>query len=184
MLKKEIIRKKYQLLRKKKYFEINPTIFNSLINYIKKKYFFKKNIVVALYYPSNFEFNITNITKNFRFNMMTSLPVIINKNNMVFYNWKKNDILKVNQFGFLEPLKLKKSNSPDVVLLPLLAFDKFKNRLGYGRGYYDKFLEKFLKLNNKVEIIGVAFSFQRHKGLPNSKKDIKMRQVFNEKGFI
>ena len=184
MLKKEIIRKKYNLLRKKKYFEINPVVFNPLIKYIKKKYSFKKSIAVALYYPSNFEFNIINITKNFRFNMRSSLPVIKNKNTMVFYNWKKNDTLKVNQFGFLEPLQFKKSNSPDVMLLPLLAFDKFKNRLGYGGGYYDKFLEKFLKLNKKIEIIGVGFSFQNHKKLPTSKKDIKMHQVFTEKGFI
>ena len=116
--------------------------------------------------------------------MTLSLPVIKNKNNMVFSNWKKNDILKVNQFGFLEPLKPKKSNSPDVMLLPLLAFDKFKNRLGYGGGYYDKFLEKFIKYNKKIEIIGIAFSFQRHKALPSTKKDIKMDQVFTEKGFI
>ena len=89
MSKKEILRKKYNLLRKKKYFEINPVVFNPLIKYIKKKYSFKKSIVVALYYPSNFEFNIINITKNFRFNMRSSLPVIKNKNKMVFYNWKK-----------------------------------------------------------------------------------------------
>ena len=184
MLNKEIIRKKYLLLRKKKYYEIQPRIFNPLINYIKKKYASKKNINVALYYPSNFEFNIINITKNTKFNMETSLPVIYEHKKMLFYKWKKNDVLTVNKFGFLEPLKLNKVSIPDIMLLPLLAFDNFKNRLGYGGGYYDKFLEKFVKHNNKVEIIGIAFSFQKEKKLPYTKKDIKMHQVFTEKGFI
>ena len=184
MLDKEIIRKKYRLLRKKKYFEIQPTIFNPLINYVKKKFPSKKNINVALYYPSNFELNIINIIKNSKFNMETSLPVIYDHKNMLFYKWKKNDLLIVNKFGFLEPMKLNRVNTPDVILLPLLAFDNFKNRLGYGGGYYDKFLKKFIKYNNKVEIIGIGFSFQKEKILPSTKKDIKMHQVFTEKGFI
>ena len=48
----------------------------------------------------------------------------------------------------------------------------------------NQYLHEHLKLNKKVEIIGVGFSFQNHKRLPTSKKDIKMHQVFTEKGFI
>ena len=47
------------------------------------------------------------------------------------------------------------------MLVPLLAFDNENNRLGYGKGFYDKYLNNLVKINNKVEAIGVAFSFQK-----------------------
>ena len=42
----------------------------------------------------------------------------------------------------------------------MLAFDRNKNRLGYGKGYYDRYLNNLIKLNKKIKAIGVAFSFQ------------------------
>ena len=53
---------------------------------------------------------------------------------MQFCRWRKGDILKINKFGIPEPKILKKIN-PEVILVPLLAFDKNKNRIGYGRGF-------------------------------------------------
>ena len=68
---------------------------------------------------------------------------------MKFHLWSPNDPLEVNSFGTLEPLKSKKIYVPDVMLLPLLAFDKNRNRLGYGKGYYDRYLSNhyYLMLN-------------------------------------
>ena len=61
---------------------------------------------------------------------------------MNFVEWKYLDPLKVNEFGMLEPC-LKKTLVPDFMLVPLLAFDSNNNRLGYGKGFYDKFLKNF-----------------------------------------
>ena len=44
----------------------------------------------------------------------------------------------------------KKSQLPDMVLVPLVAFDNYKNRLGYGKGFYDRYLYKLIKLNKKI----------------------------------
>ena len=66
----------------------------------------------------------------------------------------------------------------------MLAFDKNKNRLGYGKGYYDKYLFKLSKINKKIISIGVAFSFQKHHKLPNNKKDFKLNYIINEKGIV
>ena len=63
---------------------------------------------------------------------------------MNFFPWKKNDVLFVNKFGMLEPIKTK-AKIPDVILVPMLAFDKNKYRLGYGKGFYDRYLNKYLK---------------------------------------
>ena len=77
----------------------------------------------------------------------------------------------------------KKSYVPNLILAPLLAFDNLKNRLGYGKGYYDRFLNKQCR-NKKIEVIGIAFSFQRYKHLPISKFDYKLNKIFTEKGFV
>ena len=99
---------------------------------------------------------------------------------MSFVKWSFLDTLKVNKFGILEPTETKKNFIPHVSLVPLLAYDKRKFRLGYGKGYYDKFLRK----NRKAISIGVAFSFQKYNKLPVNKKDFKLNFIITEKGII
>ena len=103
---------------------------------------------------------------------------------MKFIKWKTRDILLVNKFGIPEPIKKKKIYLPDIVLVPLLAFDNNKNRLGYGKGFYDRYLNNLKKLKKKVEAIGVAFSFQNYKKIPTSKFDFQLNNIFTEKGFL
>ena len=91
--------------------------------------------------------------------------------------------MNVNKFGILEPLK-SKPITPNIILVPLLAFDKFKNRLGYGKGFYDKFLKKNDKKKSKVISIGVAFSFQKYHKLPVNNKDVKLDYILTEKGIF
>ena len=104
---------------------------------------------------------------------------------MKFVEWNKNDILVVNKFGIPEPLdNNKESHLPDIILVPLLAFDFKRNRLGYGKGFYDRYLNKLTKLKKKIETIGVAFSFQKYKKIPTTNFDFKLNNIFTEKGFI
>ncbi|MDC0514086.1 5-formyltetrahydrofolate cyclo-ligase, partial [Pelagibacteraceae bacterium] len=62
--------------------------------------------------------------------------------------------------------------------------DRQNNRIGYGMGFYDKFLNKFLKKRKKILTIGVAFSFQKYNKLPVSNLDIKLDYILTEKGLI
>ena len=145
MKKKIAIRKKILLIRKKKYFNIPSNFFNPLIKILKKK---KKNKIkiLSLYYPSNFEVNTLNIFQLIKkINIKTLLPVVKNNNEMNFMEWRYLDPLNVNSFGMLEPSIKTKPQIPDLMLVPLLAFDRQNNRIGYGKGFYDKFLNKFLK---------------------------------------
>ena len=181
MLLKHKVRRKYNTIRKKKYFSVDKKYFKPLVNLIKRKN--KKNI--ALYYPSNYEvdtFELFNLLEK-EGGYSISLPIIINNKEMEFVKWKLFDPLKVNSFGFLEPIKKNKIVYPDLFLLPLLAFDKNNYRLGYGKGYYDKFLNKYLKLNKNIMTIGVAFSFQKYNKLPISKFDVKLDYILTEKGI-
>ena len=101
---------------------------------------------------------------------------------MFFFSWKKNDVLFVNKFGILEPAKTQ-IKIPDVILVPILAFDKNRYRLGYGKGFYDRYLNKYLKKFKNILTVGVAFSFQRHHKLPINQKDVKLDFIITEKGF-
>ena len=180
MDKKTLIRKKYLLKRKNNYFQIKKSFFLPLIKLLKNTK--KKNI--SIYYPSFYEVDILKIFeisffKRFKF----LLPAIEENNQMNFYYWKKNEILQLNKFGIPEPFKNKKG-IPNIILVPLLAFDSTKNRLGYGKGFYDRYLNKFKSLNKKTISIGVAFSFQKHKNLPLNKKDFQLDYIITEKGVI
>ena len=182
MKKKIFVRKKYFLLRKKNYHEVGKDFFNPFLNLIKLK-FKKKKIKLALYYPASFELNVL---KLLQFNYISKqdllLPVIEENNTMNFFPWKQNDVLQVNRYGMLEPFKSNQS-VPNIMLVPLIAFDKNKFRLGYGKGFYDRYLNKYLKVFKNIFTVGVAFSFQKHHNLPINKKDVKLNYILTEKGI-
>ena len=178
MESKGLIRKKYLSRRKKKYFEVKSKIFNPLFQLIKKKNIRKK--IISLYCPTNYELNVLKIFDNEYFKRFKPiLPIIKDKDRMYFYEWKKKDLLSINKYGILEPLK-SKIVVPTIILVPLLAYDKNKNRLGYGKGFYDKFLKKY----KNILTVGIAFSFQKHHKLPISKKDVNLNYILTEKGIF
>ena len=182
MQQKIQLRKKYLYLRKKKYYNINKKFFLPLLKLIKSR--FKKRLIkLALYYPSNFELNVLKLLE---FNRILThdilLPIIDTNNLMNFFSWKKNDVLFVNKFGMLEPTKTQ-PKVPDIILVPILVFDKKKYRLGYGKGFYDRYLSKNLKQFKHILTVGVAFSFQKHHKLPKDKNDVKLNYILTKKGI-
>ena len=180
MQQKIAIRKKALINRRKKYFDISSNFFYPLIKFLKKNTI--KNF--SLYYPSNYEVNVLSLFQLIKkIKVKTFLPVTKPNNLMNFVEWQYLDPLKVNKFGMLEPCLKKKILVPDLMLVPLLVFDNNNNRLGYGKGFYDKFLNKFLKNKKKIITIGVAFSFQKYNKLPVSNLDIKLDYVLTEKGI-
>ena len=182
MYQKIQLRKKYLNLRKNKYFDIDKNFFLPLIRLIRLK-FKKKTPKIAIYYPSNFELNVLKLLEyNYILSQDILLPVIDKKNFMKFFSWKKNKVLFVNEFGLLEPAKAQ-AKVPDVMLVPILAFDNNKYRLGYGKGFYDRYLNKYLNKYKNIMTVGVAFSFQKHHKLPINQNDVKLDYIITEKGI-
>jgi 5-formyltetrahydrofolate cyclo-ligase len=72
----------------------------------------------------------------------------------------------------------------DVVLLPLLAFDASGYRLGYGKGFYDRFLQRLSQQGRKVSRIGLSFSFQMVDEVPADQWDETLDGVVHEHGII
>ena len=184
MYNKDRLRKKYFFIRKKKYFEIKSSFFNPLMKLINKHYK-KRHVNLSSYYPASFEANTLKLFESgFIKKLRIFLPVLKENNAMHFHEWKKNDVLKINHFGMLEPAILSNHIVPDVMLVPLLAYDNENNRLGYGGGFYDRYLNKYLKTHNNILTIGIAFSFQKHHKIPVFNNDVKLNYVLTEKGIF
>ena len=173
------LRKNILKIRKNKNTSNLKINFNKIFNIIKNN-FHNKKILIGGYYPVNNEIDDIQILKEFnKRNYKTSLPVIKSNFEMDFYSWSYFESLKINKFGIPEPCK-KKKIYPDVILVPLVAFDTNLNRLGYGGGYYDRIIQK-LENKKKILKIGLAFSFQRVKKVPIFKYDKKLDYILTEK---
>ena len=72
---------------------------------------------------------------------------------------------------------------PKILLIPLVGFDNQLNRLGYGGGYYDRYITK-VQQNEHLIKIGIGFSFQKVKNLPINKYDKKLDFIITENNFI
>jgi len=161
-------------------------IFNlNLIFKLIKKHFSKKKIIIAGYYPSYYEVDILNfLEKASKKNFRIVLPVIKSSNAMSFKSWIFKEPLYVNKFGILEPKSSKKKIIPDLIMVPLVAFDNRLNRIGYGKGYYDRSLKKINKIKKNAISLGIAYSFQKCQKIPTNKQDFKLDYIFTEKGII
>ena len=139
--------------------------------------------IVGGYYPVNFEVDSLVLLRKFKKNGFNiSLPMIKKNFQMNFYKWSFSDPLKVNKFGIPEP-EAKNIVYPDILLIPLVAFDKNLNRLGYGGGYYDRLIERLSK-KKKIIKIGLAFTFQKINKVPINVYDQKLDYIVTNKYII
>ena len=175
-LRKKIIRIRETI--NKQNIQIN---FNQILRILKKKKITKG--IIGGYYPVNFEVDDLMILKRFeKKNFAISLPVIKKNFQMNFYKWSFSDLLKINKYGIPEP-ETKEIVYPDVLLIPLVAFDKNLNRLGYGGGYYDRLIKKFSK-KKKIIKIGLALSVQKIDKVPTNIHDQKIDYIVTNKYII
>ena len=101
---------------------------------------------------------------------------------MDFIQWSFKEPLVINKFGIPEP-STGKVKFPDILLIPLLSFDKNLNRVGYGGGYYDRYIQR-VKKRKKPLLVGLAYLFQRVKKIPINKYDIELDFIVTEKNII
>ena len=180
-MSKNNIRERIFKIRKKKYFEIK--IGKNFLNNILHKIGFSKKKIIGGYFPINFEIDCLQILNKFYSKGYSiSLPIIRKNQQMDFYIWEKYNPLTVSSLGIPQPKKLKKVY-PDILFVPIVAFDKYRNRVGYGGGFYDRYIARVLKFK-KVITVGLAFSFQELKAIPRNKFDQKLDFILTEKGII
>ncbi len=176
-MNKELLRKEMLIKRKKitQKLEKSFEITNKIINLEK----FKKAKVIAIYKNLKDEVN-TNYLINYSLNVnkIVLLPRVVG-NDIIFFKYQINDKLEESIFHILEPIynidNIYKDKI-DLIIVPGICFDKYNNRLGYGRGYYDKFLK-----NKSIYKIGISYSDLLIDIIPTDKWDIKMNLIITEK---
>lgn len=138
---------------------------------------------IACYMPHQNEVNTHAIIQAiWRANKRCYLPVVSHQK-LFFIAYHENDRLHSNQFGILEPNfdpdKMVQADELDLVLLPLIAFDKMGNRLGTGAGYYDRTFENH---SPDQPLIGFAYAFQEVDQLSAKPWDIPLAGIITEQG--
>ncbi len=180
-MNKSKIRSKILKLRKKnifKNFTVDTDKFFSILK--KNKYNFKN---FGGYYPTSYEIDDLEILKLLeKRNCNISLPIIRKNNQMDFFEWSSSDPIKINKYGIPEPIS-SKILYPDILLVPLVAYDNDLNRLGYGGGFYDRYIYKIEKIK-KIVKIGLAFSYQKLKKVPIGSHDQKLDFIITEKKIL
>lgn len=140
--------------------EYSNIIFNKLKPFIKNK-------SVCSYMPTAYEVQVPPIDD-------AAYPAILDDNNMKAY--RGNNFI-LNKYNILEPdiNNTIEVDDFDVILVPIVAFDDKCNRLGHGKGYYDKFLT-----NKKGLKIGLAYQIQKFEEIPTDLNDIKLDYIITE----
>lgn len=100
------------------------------------------------------------------------LPTVVG-DDIIPVELTKDTDLAIGDFNILEPQNEAYTGTYDLIVVPGVAFDKNRNRLGRGKGYYDRFLCKHLE----VKRIGICFDFQFVDEVPTEDNDIKMHEV-------
>jgi 5-formyltetrahydrofolate cyclo-ligase len=89
------------------------------------------------------------------------------------------DEITTDKFGVIVPKNYSVMDTPDVVFIPLIACDKNKNRIGFGKGYYDKFLQ-----NRNCIKVGICYDFQVVANITPNATDIPLDIIVTESEII
>jgi 5-formyltetrahydrofolate cyclo-ligase len=110
-----------------------------------------------------------------------ALPVVLARGkSLAFRAWSPDDRLMLGALGIPEPSPAAAEVIPDIMLLPLAAFDRQGHRIGYGAGHYDFTLTHLRKVK-AITAIGVAFSVQEIRAVPALPHDVALDFVLTEK---
>ena len=178
-------RKKQSLLRKEFSDNLSQDIFNVIAKKVIKT--IKQNDiekpVVSGFLPIGSEVDVRPVLDLALENdFEICLPCVVEKDKpLIFRQWRDGDELVKEKFGTQAPTKQAEILIPNIIITPLLAFDKKKYRLGYGGGFYDRTISKFNKKNHKYITIGVALDVQRIDEVPIGKYDKALDFIITEK---
>lgn len=161
---------------------------------------FQQASSVGLYLSVDNEVDPTLLLRAATLSQKTIFLPIVDKErkSLIFSPYQEGDRLTLTALGIREPLLSSRKDghevdaifctaSIDVLFLPLVAFDSCGHRLGYGGGYYDRYLSRDNRLKpsenaKKPHLVGLAYSFQEVPALPFASHDIPLEWVVTEQG--
>jgi 5-formyltetrahydrofolate cyclo-ligase len=111
------------------------------------------------------------------------LPVVLDRETIEFRALDPAAALTDTGFGTRGPGPEAEVLDPDILLVPLSAFDGMGNRIGYGAGHYDRAVDRLMKKGRKPRLIGIAFDVQRVEKVPNELHDVPLDAILTESGY-
>lgn len=139
-----------------------------------------ENQSVALYYPVKGEVDALLASSKLICRKLALPRVEPDTKILTFREFRFGDPLENGRYQIPCPAETNPIIIPDIILLPLLAFDAKGYRLGYGSGYYDATLTAFEKNHRKPKTIGLAYHFQLVDSLHHEPHDVRMDRVITE----
>jgi 5-formyltetrahydrofolate cyclo-ligase len=115
---------------------------------------------------------------------IVALPVVAGQGQvLIFRAWRPGDVLEQGPFGTMHPSVRSPVVCPQILLVPLIAYDLEGGRLGYGAGYYDRTIASF-RAHAQVTAIGLAYDVQRVDAVPVDAHDQPLDAVITNSGTI
>lgn len=111
------------------------------------------------------------------------LPVVSDRTTIIFRQWISGAAMVDTGFGTKGPDENAKIVDPDLMLVPLAAYDGKGNRIGYGAGHYDRAITKLKQKGKTPKLIGMAFSLQQVDAIPAEAHDQRLNGMITETGF-
>ena len=113
-----------------------------------------------------------------------ALPAVMARGkSLAFRAWSPDDRVMLGPLGILEPSPAAAELVPDIMLVPLAAFDRLGHRIGYGAGHYDYTLAHLRKVK-AITAIGIAFAAQEIEAVPALAHDVALDYVLTETGTL
>ena len=139
-------------------------------------------MVVSGYSPIRSEIDPTPLMRKLaEQGVRLALPAVMARGkSLAFRAWSPDDRLMMGPLGILEPSPAAAELIPDIMLVPLAAFDSLGHRIGYGAGHYDYTLAHLRKIK-AIAAIGIAFAVQQIKAVPAQPHDVALDYVLTEK---
>jgi 5-formyltetrahydrofolate cyclo-ligase len=143
------------------------------------------NVIVAGFMPLKSEINpLPLMQKLSEAGARLALPAIAGRGKpLIMRAWEFGAPLDRGQWGIREPKPEAPEMEPDILLVPLLAFDRAGYRLGYGAGYYDMTIHR-LRALKPVTAVGIAFAAQEVPKIPTTPRDERLDLVLTEREVI
>lgn len=136
--------------------------------------------IFLFYYPLNNEVNILPLIERlYKAGKEIYLPCVQGRE-MEFRRFSGFDKLAEGAYGIYEPVGDKLSKEGDIICIPGVAFDERCNRIGYGGGYYDRYLSK----NTAIKRTAVAYDFQIIENIETESFDESVNEIITESRII
>ena len=136
---------------------------------------------LALYLPIRSEVDPTPILNAARAaGIEIALPAVTGSTTMVFRHYQPGDALIAGRLGTRAPTVAAAVVDPDLILVPMVGFDRSGARLGHGRGFYDSALAAIHASGRRPPLVGLAFSVQEVLRIPHEPHDIRLDLIVTE----